>query len=153
MTITTEISKVTDLSTESVTVNVADKTDMILVASDFNQNTNKSTAIYTLSGADPGYPIAISVNCDAPNQGSKNRYGSFSLKTWVKQSSDVTDITTRWPISAGMWYSVAGDAPLALADLDELFAAMYSYTYLSVAAGVRNTTWLAKLLAGSPQVK
>jgi hypothetical protein len=52
-----------------------------------------------------------------------------------------------------MSFVVAGDAPLLLADLVKMLGVAFSYTYLSVAAGVRETTWLAKVLAGSPQVK
>jgi hypothetical protein len=37
--------------------------------------------------------------------------------------------------------------------LEDAFEAIYSYTYLSVTAGVKDTTWLAKLLVGAPQIK
>jgi hypothetical protein len=52
-----------------------------------------------------------------------------------------------------MSFVVAGEAPLVLADLVKLFGAAFSYTYLSVTSGTRETTWAAKLLAGSPQLK
>lgn len=153
MTVTTEISSVSGLSTESVTVQVANKTDLVLVSSDLDPKTNRATAIYSLSGADPGYPITLTVNSDPPGPGAKSRYCSITLRTWIEQSSDVTDITTRWPIQASMSFVVPGDAPLVIADLVKLMGAAFSYTYLSVTSGTRETTWLAKLLAGSPQVK
>jgi hypothetical protein len=153
MTVTTAISFVSDLSTESVTIQVANKTDLVLVSSDIDPKTNRATAIYSLSGADAGYPVTLTVNSDPVGPGVKSRYCSITLRTWVKQSSDVTDVTTRWPIQASMSFVVAGDAPLALADLVKLFGAAFSYTYLSVTAGTRETTWAAKLLAGSPQLK
>jgi len=52
-----------------------------------------------------------------------------------------------------MSFVVAGDAPLVLADLVKLLGAAFSYTYLDVIAGARETTWASKLLAGSPQLK
>lgn len=153
MTVTTVISSVSSLSTESVTVEVADKTNLVLVSSDIDPKTGRATAIYALSGSDAGYPITLTVNSDPSGPNVKSRYCSITLRTWVKQSSDVTDITTRWPIQASMSFVVAGDAPLVIADFVKLAGAAFSYSYLSVAAGVRETTWLSKLLAGSPQVK
>lgn len=153
MTVTTAISNVSGLSTESVTVQVADKTDLVLISSDIDQKTGRATAIYTVSGADPGYPQTLTVNADPLGPGVKSRYCSITFRTWIKQSSDVTDITTQWPIQASMSFVVAGDAPLVLADLVKLFGTAFSYTYLSVSSGTRETTWAAKLLAGSPQVK
>lgn len=153
MTVTTSISSVSSLSTESVTVQVADKTDLVLISSDIDPKTGRATAIYTLSGADAGYPITLTVNADPIGAGMKSRYCSITLRTWIVQSSDVTDITNRWPVQGSMSFVVAGDAPLVLADLVKLFGATFSYTYLSVSAGTRETTWAAKLLAGSPQIK
>jgi hypothetical protein len=153
MTVTTVISAVTGASTESVTTPVADKTNLVLVSSDIDPKTGRTTAIYTLSGADAGYPITLTVNSDPSGPGVKSRYCSMTFRTWVKQSSDVTDITTRWPIQVSVSFVVTGDAPLLLADLNTLVGVAFSYSYLSVAAGVRDTTWLAKLLSGSPQVK
>jgi hypothetical protein len=152
MTITTKVVHVTDESTESVTLSVADKTNLILVSSDLDQKTGNATAVYTLSGADAGYPVNLTVNIE-PVVPGKSRRGSFTFRTWVKQTSDVSDVVTRWPIQASITFLIGGDAPLALADFNKLIGVLTSYTYLSVAAGVRDTTWLAKILAGSPQVK
>lgn len=153
MTVTTVISEVTGNSTESVTLEVADKTNLVLVSSDIDPKTGRATAIYSISGADPGRPVTLTVNSDPLGPTVKSRYCSITLRTWVKQSSDVTDVTTYWPIQAGMSFVVTGDAPLVLSDLVSLLGTAFSYTYLSVSAGVRETTWAAKLLAGSPQIK
>lgn len=153
MTITRSITSVTSLSTESVTVQAADKTNLILISSDIDQKTGRATAIYSLSGADAGYPVTLTVNSDPAGPNVKSRYCSITLRTWVKESSDVTDVVTRWPIQASMSFVVPGDAPLAVADLIALMGAAFSYTYLSVSSGTRETTWAAKLLAGSPQLK
>lgn len=153
MTVTTVISSVSANSTESVTVEVADKTNLVLVSSDLNEKTGRATAVYALSGADAGYPITLTVNSDPMGPGVKSRYCSITFRTWVKQSSDVTDITTRWPIQVSTSIVVAGDAPLVLADLVKLLGVGFSYSYLSVTSGARETTWAAKLLAGSPQLK
>lgn len=153
MTITTTIPSVSDLATESVTVQVADKTNLVLISSDIDPKTGRASAIYSLSGADSGYPITLTVNVDPLGPGVKKRYCSFSFDGWIKQSSDVTDVTTRWPIKSSISFVVPGDAPLLLADLVKLLGATFSYTYLSVSSGTRETTWLAKILAGSPQVK
>lgn len=153
MTVTTVISEVTGNSTESVTVEVADKSSLVLVSSDIDPKTGRATAIYSLSGSDPGRPITLTVNSDPLGPDVKSRYCSITFRTWVKQSSDVTDVTTYWPIQASMSLVVAGDAPLVLSDLNSLMATVFSYSYLSVTAGTRDTTWLAKLLAGSPQIK
>jgi hypothetical protein len=153
MTITTEITAVTGASTESVTVEVANKTSLVLISSDIDPKTGRATAIYSLSGNDPGFPITLTVNSDPQGPGVKNRYCSITFRTWVTQYSDVTDVTNSWPVQASMSFVIAGDAPLSVAMLEELLGVAYSYSYLSVAAGVRDTTWVSKLLSGSPQLK
>jgi hypothetical protein len=153
MTVTTVVSQVTGNSTESVTILVADKTNLVLVSSDINPTTKRATAIYAISDADPGYPVTLTVVSDPLGPGTKERYASLALRTWITRTSDVTDITEHWPIQTNISFVVSGDAPLSLAMLEDLFEAIYSYTYLSVAAGVKDTTWLAKLLVGAPQIK
>jgi len=153
MTVTTVISSVSGNSTESVTTLVADKTNLVLVSSDIDLKTNRATAIYTISGAEAGHPITLTVNSDPTGPGIKSRYCSISFRSWIKRSSDVTDISEYWPVQASISFVVAGDAPLSLAMLQDLIDVAFSYSYLSVSSGTRNTTWLAKLLAGAPQVK
>lgn len=150
MTITTTIAAVSGASTESVTVQVADKTSPTLISADIDPKTQRATAIYALTSDYPGYPITLTVNSDPP--GAKSRYCSVTLRTWIVQSSDVTDESEYWPIQASTSFVVPGDAPLLVADLVKLMGVAFSYTYLSVAAGVRETTWLATILKGSPQV-
>jgi hypothetical protein len=153
MTITVSLPGVTGASTESVTTPVADKTNLILVSSDQSDKTGRVVAVYTLSGADPGYPITLVVQADPILRGQKERLVSFTFNGWIKRASSVTDITEYWPLKASFNVVFPAEAPLVTADLDALMGVVYSYTYLSVSSGTRNTTWLAKLLAGSPQVK
>jgi hypothetical protein len=151
MTVTTEIPYVDDMSTESVTIKATDKTDFVLVSSDIDVKTKRSTAIYTLTGADPGYPVTLTVNCEPPLSG-RNRYCSFSLKTWIKQSSSVTDEVKYRPLQGNIAFVIDGDSPITAVMLDDLLSTVYSLTAKMVTTGVRDTSELAKLLAGSPQI-
>jgi len=153
MTITTTLPFVSSLSTESVTLPAADKSDLILAADDTDAKTGRLTAVYTLSGSDTGYPSTLTVNVDPPGPGVKSRYCSFTFRTWVKQTSDVSDSIMYWPVQASMTFVIDAAAPLALSDLMKLAGAAFSYTYASVSSGTRDTAYLARILAGSPIVK
>jgi hypothetical protein len=50
-----------------------------------------------------------------------------------------------------MSFVIPGDAPVTPALLSQLADVAFSYTYLSVTTGVKDTTWLAAILLGSPE--
>jgi hypothetical protein len=152
MTVTTVISGVSGNSTESVTLLVANKDDLVLISSDTDK-AGRTTAVYALAGSDPGYPVTLTVIAETPPDPKKSRYYSFSLKTWCKSSSDVTDEVKRWPVQSNVSVVVAGDTPVTLGMISNLIDAAFSSTYSEVVTGTRNTTWLGKLLAGAPQIK
>jgi hypothetical protein len=153
MTTTVTVPFVTSLSTEDVTLPAANKADLVLASTNVDAKSGRITAAYTIAGADSGYPSQLIVTDDPPGPDVKNRYGSFTFKTWVKRTTSLNDGVEYWPLQATISFVVAGDAPLALSDFGLLLAAAFSYTYASVTTKVRDTAWLSKVLAGSPVVK
>jgi len=153
MSLTTVLPFVSSLSTESVTLPAADKTDLVYESVSVDSKTGRITAIYTLSGADTGYPSTVTVNVDPPGPDVKSRYCSITFRTWTKTTSSLVDTIDRRAVQASVSFVIDGSAPLVLSDLMALLGTAFSYTYLSVSSGTRDTTWMAKILAGSPIIK
>lgn len=151
MTVTTVIQGYNPATDESVDVIVADKSGLVLMSLDQDPKTKRSTAIYALSGSDPGYPITLTVNSDPPGADVKSRYCSITFRTWVNSVYSATDEEKYWPVQASVSFVIPGDAPVTPALLSQLVDVAFSYTYLSVTTGVKDTTWLAAILLGSPE--
>lgn len=152
MSLSYEITHVSSNSTESVTTLVAEKSTMV-EKSEVVDKSGRITKTYVIGSGDVNHPANVRYVIDPPAAGIESRYGSVTFTTWVTQTDSVTGEITWWPIQATMSFVVQDGSPVQLADFDKLVAAVFSYTYLSVASGVRDTTWLQTLLFGSPAVK
>jgi hypothetical protein len=153
MTLSYEITHVSSNSAESVSTLIAEKTTMSLKSNVTDPKSGRITATYILGSGDSNHPATVRYVVDPPASGITNRYGSVTVNTWATQTDSITGIVTWYPIQATMSFVIVDGSPVQLADFNKLIAAAYSYTYLSQASGVRDTTWLQTLLYGSPQVK
>lgn len=152
MTFTDELMFVSGQSTESVTVPVAEKGSALkLISSDLDQKTGVAIANYTITTSEPGYVSTLRVKIE-PVSGKMRRI-AVTFSTWLQRTSDLSDDIIWWPVEATMSFMVPILSPLTVADFDKLAGVAYSYTALSVAAGVRDTSWIASLLAGAPAIK
>jgi len=140
-------------TTESVTLSVAEKTSMVLTGHDTDPKTGRVSATYVLSSGDPTHPATVRYSLDPVSVNGKSRYASVTFQTWATQTDSVSGLVTWFPIQVTMSFVIAGGAPVQLADLMQLAACGFSYTYASVAGGVRDTVWLQDILFGSPTVK
>lgn len=140
-------------TTESVNVEVAEKSAMTRIATDIDQKTGAVTSTYRLASGDAAYPATVSYRVeDQLRSGAKIRRISVTLNTWAADENSVDGTTTRKPLSGTVSLNVPADITTELADADDLIGNLFSYLYLSVAAGVRSTAWLQKLLFGVPEV-
>jgi hypothetical protein len=76
---------------------------------------------------------------------------SIQFDTWAVDD-DGAELVVRKPIMAEFVAVVPADLTIELADFNILVGNLVSFTYPSVAAGVRSTAYLQKLLFGLPQV-
>nr|QDH87789.1 MAG: hypothetical protein H1Bulk28FD40_000002 [Leviviridae sp.] len=150
MSLSYEITHVSANSTESVTTLVADKSGRVFTNVDSDPKTGRITATYTLASGDVNHPATVEYAVDPIALGAKNRYGSVTFRTWNTVTDSVSGEIKWWPIQATVSFVIASGAPVQLADFNKLIACAFSYTYASVASGVRDTAWLQNLLFGSP---
>lgn len=141
-------------TTESVSVEVADKANLVLQSTTTDPKTGDVASVYVISNGDNSYPATVTyrVGLQKRSTGTIRRI-SVTFDTWATCSDSVSGTDTKKPISATVSFNVPADMTVETADMDDLLGNLVSYLYLSVAGGVRDTTWLAKLLFGIPQVK
>lgn len=152
MTITYDIDHLPG-STESVTVGVAPKSSMALISSDIDQKTGEVTAKYVINTGDPSYPAIATFRTALQRRADGVfRRISVTFETWASVTNSTTEEVVRKKISGTISALVPADVTIEVADLDNFLAEVYSFTYASVSSGTRSTTYLGKLLFGSPQV-
>jgi hypothetical protein len=154
MTITYSLDHVST-SVEDVSVEVADKSNMTLQFSGPDpKNPAAYLAVYVIANGDNAFPSTVSYRVE--NQGRASgaiRRITCTFSTWATKSDDVTGEVVKKPLVASSAFNIPADMTIEVADMDGLIGNLFSFLYLSVTTKVRDTTWLAKLLYGIPQVK
>jgi len=153
MSISYGIDHVSSNPTESVTVSVAEKSTMALLTTRTDAKTGRITTVYIIGSGDTNHPATVTYTVDPVSNSAKTRYGSCTVQTWATQTDSITGIKTLWPIQATVSFVITNGSPVQLTDFNQLIACVYSYTYASVSAGVRDTAYLQDLLFGNPTVK
>ncbi|DAD51634.1 coat protein [ssRNA phage Esthiorhiza.2_43] len=140
-------------STESVNVEVAAKSELTLVSSDTDPKTGEVSSTYVLGSGDVVFPAYVTFRVASQSRrGTQVRRLSMTFDSWATETDSVSGAVVRKPISGTISVVIPADMTVELADTMQLLGNMFSFMYPSVAAGVRSTTYLSKLLYGSPQV-
>jgi len=140
-------------STESVTVEVAPKSELTLQSSDTDPKTGEVTATYVLSSGDIRFPAYVVYRVTPQNRASGSVLRiSMTFSTWAVMSDSVSGIDTRKPITSTISMILPADISVSTANVDKLLGEIFSLMYSSVSSGTRTTTWLQKLLYGAPAV-
>jgi len=141
-------------SVEDVSVEVADKANMVLQSTDTDQKTGEIVSTYVISNGESNFPATVVYRVVDQNRSSGAiRRVSMTFNTWATKSDSVSGIDTKKAISGTISLNVPTDITVELSDVDDLIGNLFSFLYLSVTTKVRDTTWLGKLLFGIPQVK
>lgn len=141
-------------TTESVNVEVADKANMVLQSTTTDPKTGESVSTYVLSNGDNSFPATIIYRTGVQTRASGSiRRSLMTFNTWATRSDSVSGLDTKKPFSGTISMNMPADITIETADADDFIGNLFSYLYLSVTGGARDTTWLAKLLFGIPQVK
>jgi len=153
MTITYSIDHVSG-TTESVNVEVADKVNMTLQSTDTDIKTGEVVSTYVLAAGDNAYKAFVTLRCVLQTRrGAAYQRVSMTFDTWAVKSDSVAGTEERKPLSGTISFLIPADMTIEVADMDVFIGSLFSFLYVSVSTGTRNTTWLAKLLYGIPQVK
>ena len=140
-------------STESVNVEVAAKSEMTLVSTDIDPKSGDVISTYVLASGDVAFSATIIYRIATQSRaGGTIRRISATFSTWATETDSVTGAINRKPINSTFSLNIPADMTVELADVMQLLGNCFSFLYPSVAAGVRNTGYLQKLLYGSPQV-
>jgi hypothetical protein len=141
-------------TTESVLVEVAEKTDMVLQGTTTDPKTSESVSTYVIATGDNSHPATVTYRNGIQNRsGGQIRRVSVTFSTWARSSDSVTGAVVVKPITATVSFNIPADMVIETADFDDFIGNIFSLLYLSVTAGARDVTWIAKLLYGVPQVK
>lgn len=141
-------------SVEDVSVEVADKSSMILQSTITDPKTGEVSAVYVLPSGDNAYPATITYRSVIITRGGKLvRRISVTFSTWATKSDSVTGLDTKEEVISTFTCLVPATMTIEVADFDDLLGNLFSFLYLSVTAKARDTSWAAKLLYGLPQVK
>lgn len=152
MTITYSIDHTPDTS-ESMNAEIAPKSEMTLVSTDVDPKTGEVTSTYVLASGDNGYPATVVYRTSIQKRATGAiRRMSMTFSTWATASNSVDGVDTKKPISASVNINVPADMTIEVTDLSTMVGNAFSFLYPSIAAGVRNNSWLQKLLYGVPQV-
>ena len=153
MTITYSLDHVST-TVEDVSVEVADKSNLVLQSTSTDPKTGDVTSIYVVSTGDNAYPAYVTYRVAVQKRAAGViRRMSMTFDTWAVKSDSVTGIDTREPISGTISINAPANMTIETADLDDFIGNLFSFLYDSVTVKARNTTWLSKLLFGVPQVK
>jgi len=152
MTITYSIDHVST-SVEDVSVEVADKTNMVLQSTSTDSK-GEVASTYVIATGDNSFPATIVYRSAIQNRTSGAiRRLSMTFSTWATAADSVSGTDTKKLIQGTVTFNVPADMTIEPADMDDFIGNLFSFLYLSVTTKVRDTTWLAKLLYGIPQVK
>lgn len=153
MTITFTLDHVSS-STEDVSVEVAEKSTMVLQSTFTDPKTSDLVSTYVLSTGDNSYPATVTyrISLQKRNTGPIRRL-VCTFDTWATATDDVANTVVKKPISATASFNIPADMTVETADFDDLIGNLFSYLYDHVDTKVRDTVWLGKLLFGIPQVK
>jgi len=139
-------------STESVLVEVAEKSYMTLQSTDVDPKTGDILSTYVLATGDASYPATVTYRVQNQTQrGKPVRRIVVTLNTWATDD-DGLGLVLKEPISSSFSMVIPASFTIELADLDDFIGNMFSFLYASQSAGARNTGYLQKLLYGVPQV-
>lgn len=139
-------------STESVTLEVAPKSEMTLVSTDVDPKTGDVISNYVLASGDSAYPATVSYRVQAQTRGGDPfRRVVMTFSSWAT-SDDGAGVVIKKPITGSISFVIPANLTVELADLKAFVGEMFSFMYASVAAGTWNTGYLQKLLYGVPQV-
>jgi len=153
MTITYSIDH-TSGSPESVSVELAEKANMVLQGTQTDPKTGEVSSTYVLSTGDNSYPATVVYRAVLQNRpAGPIRRVSMTFNTWATRSDSVTGLDTKKPFSGTVSMNMPADITIETSDADDFIGSLFSFLYASVAAGARDTAYLAKLLFGIPQVK
>lgn len=153
MTLTYAIPHAIGGTTESVLVEVAEKSSLVLVSSDYDKSTNENVATYRIATGDTVYRATVVYTAgDQLRAGKPVRFVTMTFTTWATESDDVAGTVRYEPISAKISLTIPTSFTVELADLDDFIGTMFSFLYASQSSGARSTTYLSKLLYGIPQV-
>jgi len=152
MTLTYSLDHVNS-STEVVDVEVADKTNMVLRSTTTDPKTGELTSVYVLATGDNSYPASVTFRSGLQNRANGAiRRVSMTFSTWAVRADDVAETEDRKEITATFSFNLPADMTIEVGDMDDLIGNCFSFLYPSVTTGDRDTSWLAKLLYGIPQV-
>lgn len=153
MTITYSLDHVAT-SVEDVSVEVAEKTGMVLQGTSTDPKTGEISSTYVLSTGDNSYPATITYRAGLQKRSTGTvRRMSMTFDTWAVKSDSVSGIDERKPVSISSVIVAPADMTIETADVDDLIGNAFSFLYDHVDTKVRDTVWLGKLLFGIPQVK
>lgn len=153
MTITYSLDHVTSGSTESVLVEIAEKSAVSLIRTAEDPKTNEVSSTYVLPSGDSSYPATVTYRSALNGKVDKLvRRISCTFSTWATKDDDVTGEIKKSIISVTMSFNIPQDVQIEVADLDDLMGNLFSFMFPSVAAGVRSTAILAQLLFGVTQL-
>lgn len=139
---------------ESVNIEVPEKTSMVLQGTSTDPKTGEIVSTYVISTGDNAFPATVVYRGSLQNRATGQiRRLSVTFNSWAVKSDSVAGVDTRKPISGTISFNVPADITIETADMDDFIGNLFSFLYLSVSAGARDTTWIAKLLYGVPQVK
>jgi hypothetical protein len=140
-------------STESVKVEVAAKSEMVLQSTATDQKTGAIASTYVLASGDIAFPATVVYRTELQKRGGELvRRASVTFNTWAVRADDVAETEVRKPISGTFAFVLPSDMNIELADLDDFIGNVFSFLYASQSSGARNTGYLAKILFGIPQV-
>jgi len=153
MTVSYSLDHIVGGTTESVTVEVAEKSAASLVSTIVDPKSGEVSSTYVLSSGDPSFPATVTYRSALNKRGDKSiRRISCTLSTWATSEDSVTGDILKENILGTISFNVPQAMQIELADLDDMLGNLFSYMYPSVAAGVRSTAHLAKLLFGVTQI-
>lgn len=152
MTVTYSIDH-TPTTTESVNVEVAEKSAFSFVRTTVDEKTGENSSIYVLSSGDATLPATVTFRTALSQNGKgPSRRISVTFSTFARSDDSVTGEVKTYPINATISVTIPQNVQVELADIGNLLGNLFSLLYPSVSAGVRSTAWLAKLLFGVSQV-
>jgi len=141
------------VTTESVLVDVAPKSELTYVKTVTDIKTGEVSTWYVLSSGDDAYPANVIFRSSTQlRSGAQRRIISVSLNTWAVKADSVAAIDTREQCFATIAFNMPASMTIELADFQQFAGTVFSFLYPSVASGVRSTAYLAKLLFGASQV-
>jgi hypothetical protein len=134
-------------------VEVAAKSEMVLQSTVSDPKTGAVVSTYVLASGDNSRPATVVYRSELQKRASGNiRRVSMTFTTWAVKA-DEDDVIVDWKEISGTYsFNIPADMTIEVADMDEFIGNCFSFLYASVTSGDRNTSWLAKMLFGIPQV-